>query len=167
MNQPFDWPSAFAAQAQADLAIWEHLSSMDVPQCQKLHFLQMTCEKLAKAFLLKERNPSPSLHTSHAYIAKPLPRILEHFQDRISKSDQKHFRFLAREIELLAPSVDDNGKRPDNCEYPWMDASGQIRVPAEHAFVVIVDLVTQPAGRHFIKLVKNCIRELLATPEQC
>lgn len=35
----------------------------------------------------------------------------------------KQVRNLSREIELLAPTVD-SLRRPDNCEYPWEDGTG-------------------------------------------
>jgi hypothetical protein len=65
---------------------------------------------------------------------------------------------LAREIELLAPAVKRGGKRPDNCEYPWQDAAGNVWVPAEHRFPTL-DLVT-PQGILFLKLIETAIDDL-------
>ncbi len=41
----------------------------------------------------------------------------------------KEIRELCREVDLLHPSIDDGGRRPDNCEYPWLRVSGGEIVP--------------------------------------
>src|SRR5690348_2386737 len=79
-----EWSQAFARQARADFDTWYALQNYlsipdDVrspPRCQKLHFLQMACEKLAKAHLLRAGSALSDLETSHAYIAKHLPLIV-------------------------------------------------------------------------------------------
>ena len=56
-----EWSRGFARQARADFDTWNALQRyLSIPEgvrapprCQKLHFLQMACEKLAKAHLLK------------------------------------------------------------------------------------------------------------------
>ena len=45
------WACGFARQAQADFQTFERLQAMPVPECHKLQFLQMACEKLVKAHL--------------------------------------------------------------------------------------------------------------------
>lgn len=46
-----EWASAYARQADADFTTFETLQSLPLPQCHKLQFLQMACEKLVKAHL--------------------------------------------------------------------------------------------------------------------
>lgn len=46
---------------------------------------------------------------------------------------------FAREIEVLAPALTDNGTREDNTEYPWQDAQGRICTPCEHSFQSLDD----------------------------
>jgi hypothetical protein len=67
---------------------------------------------------------------------------------------------MAREIELLAPAVDDAGRQPANCEYPWVDAAGtRVYVPAEYAFKSI-DLQREPALRLILKVLPMAIQSL-------
>src|SRR5207302_420601 len=111
-----------------------------VPASEKLHFLQMSCEKLCKAHLCKQPGADPAdYRSSHAYTAKNLAIIVRQ-QISLTRNPPKngaylveHCKRLAREIELLHPSVDDGGKRPDNCEYPWQQGD-QVYVPAEWKF---------------------------------
>jgi hypothetical protein len=57
MATPDEWGRAYARQAKADLDAWDHLQGSILPECQKLHFMQMACEKLAKAHLCKAGTP--------------------------------------------------------------------------------------------------------------
>ena len=66
---------------------------------------------------------------------------------------------LAQEIELLAPAVKRGGQRPDNCEYPWQDDQENVYVPLDWEFGPS-RLLMEPAGRTFLKLVRNAIGEL-------
>lgn len=67
-------------------------------------------------------------------------------------------RKLARQIEVLAPAVDDGGRVPANCEYPWEDSRGTVYVPAEYKFSI--DLLYAPAGLLLIKSLHAAIRQL-------
>src|SRR5207248_8257563 len=72
----------------------------------------------------------------------------------------RHAKHLSQEIELLAPAVKRGGQRPDNCEYPWEDAAGQLHSPLDWRFVPS-RLLTSPAGRTFLKLLRAAIARLL------
>jgi len=72
-------------------------------------------------------------------------------------------RKLARQIELLAPSVDDGGRVPANCEYPWVSPNGEITVPARHHFGLT--LLHAKAGMTLLKVLRSTIDELLASDE--
>ncbi len=80
-------------------------------------------------------------------------------QVRTSLYPLPDIRDLSREIELLSPAVDNDGKRLDNCEYPWEVGRDEVRVPAEHGFPNL-GLLTAPAGRTFLKIVKEAIARL-------
>src|SRR4051812_30934849 len=124
MSRADDWARGYARQAEADFKTWEKLQNLDgVPECHKLMFLQMACEKLTKAHLCLAGSEPNNLQGSHAYIARNLPIII---RQQISISNPKnaswvikHSEHLSREIEMLAPAVRRSGQRPDNCEYPW------------------------------------------------
>lgn len=161
------WAGAFARQAKADFATWNKLQGeIQVPKCHKLQFLQMACEKLAKAHLCRTGSDPHSLQASHAYTAKILPLIA---RERLIRAGKKpaspqtyplpQIRHLAREIELLAPAVDDGGNRPDNCEYPWEASPDWIIAPTEYDFPNL-SLLTDVAGRIFLKLVNDAISRL-------
>ncbi len=167
MSNTDDWQRAFALQAKADFEIWDELKDCQhALQCHRLHFLQMACEKLAKAHLCETGAEPHAIQQSHAYIAKSLPRIAKHHVTRRKGHLRKHgslfkkIRHLAREIELLAPAVDDGGRRQDNCEYPWELANGELRIPAEHSFPNL-SLLREPAGRTLLKVVREAVAQLL------
>jgi hypothetical protein len=167
MASPEDWSRAYARQARADLAARAVLcADGTLPVCAQLHFLQMACEKLCKAYLCRSGSDPQDLQTSHAYIAKTLPLIArelfvaEYGRDLSGRSWlMAHIRHFAREIELLAPAVDANRARRDNAEYPWEDASGMLIVPEQYEFPNL-NFLSSAAGRSFLKLVAIAITEL-------
>jgi hypothetical protein len=142
------------------------VGSEPLPRCQKLHFLQMACEKLVKAHLLKGGAQRTDLEQSHAYIAKNLPiivrqqMILDGEKIRVANIVRDQCKRLAREIELLSPAVRDGGKRPDNCEYPW-ESGGKLNVSAEWAFTNL-ELLTAREGRNILKRILEAIHRLLS-----
>jgi hypothetical protein len=167
MSTSNDWAAAYARQANADFDTWEELqASKEVPECHKLLFLQMACEKLAKAHLCGKGSDPKGLQASHAYIAKTIPIIVLQ-QISSSSPTPKKLRFVAKrakhlaaEIELLAPAVRRGGQRLDNCEYPWEDAAGEVHVPLDWTFTPST-LLTEPHGPTFLKLVRVAIRRFL------
>ena len=167
MSTPLIWQRAYARQAKADWAAYEVLrAATDLPQCQSLHFLQMACEKLCKAYLCSQKVEPRFLQTSHGFIAGNLPEIFKDRRRRLKlrplhqySTLLKQVYNLAREIELLAPTVD-NQRRPDNCEYPWEDGAGSIVVPAEYPFATL-SMLSEMAGQDLLKIIPFAIDELL------
>jgi len=166
MSSEDQWRRAFAEQAEADFEAWEKLQVRgDISRCHQLLFLQMACEKLAKAHLYGTGSDSPSIDTSHERFAKSFPAIAKHHYARVGKKlgkyDRalKNMRSLAREIELLSPAVHKDRKRRDNCEYPWELQNGELRIPASHSFPNLT-LLTQHTGRNLLKIVKEAISHL-------
>ncbi|MCY3022393.1 MAG: hypothetical protein NTW87_25715 [Planctomycetota bacterium] len=145
------------------------LKEASLPPCQQLHFLQMACEKLCKAHLYASGSQPDDLQHSHGYIGTVLPVI---FRMRFSQAFDRELKnkawllqrvgHLAREINFLAPAVDDGGRRPDNCEYPW-EEGGALFVPAEKQFTNL-DFLKAQAGTLFVKLVDVAIEELCTPP---
>jgi len=159
-----DWRIAYAKQGRADLLAREQLvKNTSIPQCQHLHFVQMACEKICKAYLCGQGSDPGDLRKSHGYISGPLPTIARQVFARTRNADSlwvlSAIRELARRIELLAPAVDHAGTHPANCEYPWERADGSIAVPAEHNFNI--DLAREPAGRHLLKVLQIAVEELV------
>src|SRR5947208_2956023 len=119
-----DWSAAFLRQAGADLDAYTILAASRLPSCQRLHFLQMWLEKLTKAYLwsdLASASYPPDFRTTHNVVAKVLPSLVREFWSRLdarSTPSMNELRDLCREIDRLHPQVDDDGRRPDNVEYP-------------------------------------------------
>ena len=165
-----NWDKAYALQARSDLDAREHLATSNrLPECHKLHYVQMACEKLCKAYLAKRGSTPETLRKSHAYISKVLPTIVQQTLSREAGRFSKNtwivssIAKLARQIELLAPSVDDAGGVPANCEYPWVSQTGEITVPAQHNFGLT--LLHEKAGMTLLKVLRSTIDELLSSDE--
>jgi hypothetical protein len=102
-----------------------------------------------------------NLMTSHAHIASQLPTIVRETMRSMRKNPTaakqrglvKRLQLISREIELLQPAVDDGGRRPDNCEYPWLDQS-LIQSPLDHSFPIVDLLRDQPFGPTIAKLIQ-------------
>lgn len=166
MATPDEWGTAYARQAQADFEAWNFLQDSGLPECQRLHFLQMACEKLTKAHLCKAGTDPKNVQTSHAFTKRNLPIVLrqqlsiQNVKASVARDILKHANRLAGEIELLAPAVDDQGKRPDNCEYPWEDGQNKLWTPMTYKFLT-EQLLTEPHGRTILKLINFAIQRLV------
>jgi len=135
------WRSAFFAQARADWRLFCELKQRtDVPMCQKLHYLQMATEKLAKAFSSSQTGQRPP--RSHVALTRFLKVSKGRPEIRHRLGYQENYRSfcayidsllgIAQQIEQLAPVGDQEGP---NAEYPWLDPdSGDVVSPAEYAF---------------------------------
>ncbi len=165
----YAWSRAYAIQAQADLAARDAMLGPTVAPCQHLHFLQMACEKISKAHrCLGGAGPETLMH-SHGFAAKVLPQIGRELFRRSAFATnldvgqveiEAIVRQFAREVDLLAPAVDDGGRRPDNCEYPWEDVEGHLHVPAENEFGSLEALHPHRAGTTFLKIIATAAAEL-------
>lgn len=159
-----DWSVAYARQARSDLDARDCLIRCNhLPHCHELQFLQMATEKICKASLAQQGSSIDALRRSHAHIAKTLPQIVRQLLSRQSRQIPTNagilgaIRKLARQIELLAPAVDDAGRTPSNCEYPWAASDGQIIIPAEHQFGFT--LLYERSGRTLLKLLRQAADE--------
>lgn len=165
---------AFARQAGADLATFRYLSDSAtgaVPDCHRLMFLQMACEKLCKAHNLREPSPRPDLERSHVVIGHFLTQIARRVAHRSARSPQGASRLiaeiarLARSIEALSPSADSGVRRRDNCEYPWQLDDRTIVSPLDHPFPIVHEL-RKPAGLFLVRrLLPESIHALLPDPK--
>ncbi len=144
---------AFVKQAASDLETYGSLSSTTLPTCHRLHYLQMWLEKLCKAYLWLPHGAAEDLRMRHNVVEKVLPRMISEHWRRIGFAQRPNIaaiRALCREIDLLHPQVDDDGRRPDNVEYPWITTHGDAAVPAEWQFAVAARLGSH-TGRLLVK----------------
>lgn len=108
--------------------------------CHRHHYLQMACEKLAKAYRLRDTSVAvDDLVKSHVGFAKfiqpyMLSTLKEQYQGREAQLARRirDARAIAREIEKMAPAVD-RTNAPENAEYPWEQA-GQITAPCKYTY---------------------------------
>ena len=154
---------AFIAQARSDWAAYRVLSrEHGLPMCHSLHYLQMVCEKVAKAYRLRDTKAAvDDLVSRHAGFAKFVGPFLsaalkDDYRGRDGQMQRivSRTRALAREIEKLAPSVDRLAS-PENAEYPW-ERDERVVAPAAHSFPSL-ELLRQPGGRAFLNLIERAL----------
>lgn len=160
-----EWIRAYACQALSDIqARGRILEHPELPACHQLHYLQMACEKLCKASLCAGGSQVSDLQSSHAYIATNLPIVAREYLARAARKRSlgswqvKAIAKLARDIELLAPSVRGGGAVPANVEYPWKGPDGSILTPALHNFGL--GMLHEPAGRTLLKIIYQAASDL-------
>lgn len=159
-----DWKTAYARQADTDMDArdWLLQKQPPLPACHQLHFLQMAAEKLCKAHLIRSGTEAWVLGTSHSFVTGPLPVIVRQVLSRGRKERASPWlmaavRKLARQIERLAPAIDAKG-HPANCEYPWLDPTGNVVAPASYSFKLDIN---GKAGTTLLKAMRVAIRNLV------
>jgi hypothetical protein len=152
------WADAYLEQARSDWQVWDLIRQHELPSCHALHYLQMTCEKLGKAFLITGGALSPEqAKNSHAAFKRflqvasrnpALQRLLEMNSSQF-RAHIKKMLPLAEAVERLAPALAQEGP---NVEYPWQSPDRKIHAPARHDFPVLRHLL-EPSGLNLIKIV--------------
>ena len=167
------WASAFAEQSRSDWQVYDHLAAEpEIPACHQLHYLQMACEKIAKAYRCRDRSVNlEELLKRHVGFAKFIgsflasPSMKEAYRGRAAQLREvaRLARARSREIEKLAPAVD-RAASPENAEYPW-DSGEKVISPCQYSYPRL-SLLTSPGGRTLLKLVSRAIQEFdpLITP---
>ncbi|MFO0949178.1 MAG: hypothetical protein U1D30_25250 [Planctomycetota bacterium] len=159
-----EWRQAYARQAKADFNTFQRIQFLDpaIPECHRLQFLQMACEKLVKAHLFGGKTAPNNLQMSHAVIAKHLPVVLRerattvNYKGKAARAALDYSKKLSHELEMLAPAVKRGGKRPDNCEYPWEDDQSEIHAPIDWTFTP-TQLLIERHGRTVLRLIAESI----------
>lgn len=154
---------AFIAQARSDWGVQRLLSEeKDVAVCHRLHYLQMVCEKLAKAYRLRDtKSPVSELVSKHTGFEKFVGAFFavalrDEYQGKDAQLQGliKRARALAREIEKLAPAID-RVDAPENVEYPW-ERGDRVTAPCSYSFPSI-ELQRDPGGRAFLNLIERAL----------
>lgn len=166
------WASAFALQSQSDWQVYNLLAGESrLPDCHELHYLQMACEKIAKAYRCRDKSADlEDLLKRHVGFAKFIsgflasPGVQEAYRGRGAQLQQlsRVARGLAREIEKLAPAVDRAGT-PENAEYPW-ESGDKVVPPCQYGYPRL-SLLTTAGGRTLLKLVDKAIGDFEGFPE--
>jgi hypothetical protein len=164
--------AAFFDQARSDWDTYVYLTRAAIlPRCHLLHYLQMACEKLAKAYRLRNASADvDAIVTRHVGFAQFIneflrsPAVLENYEGQSArhKTVCKTSFTLAREIEKLAPAID-RTHSPENAEYPWERGdwgfgAGQVLVPCRYDYPAL-SLLDTAGGRAFVKLIERAFRD--------
>lgn len=156
------WTQSFAKQSLSDFEMYSLLLKTEsVVECHRLHYLQMACEKIGKAYLCRDTATDlEEMLTSHIALTKVVENLLKssYIQARFTGTHLERMnwkmRRIAREIEKLAPAVDRDAS-PANAEYPWEEGDTVV-TPCEYAFPNL-RLLLDPEGRQFLKLMEVVI----------
>jgi hypothetical protein len=125
------WARGYARQAQADFQTFEKLQAMPVPECHKLQFLQMACEKLVKAHLCEG---SSGRSTASSYE----DRAFRNLQHRPSHGEA----VIAREHQINRLAVGAHPFGGERAHLSWSDVPsiGEVhRRPRPPGFWCIID----------------------------
>ena len=152
------WGEAYLEQARSDWQVWQIIHQYGLPSCHELHYLQMACEKLGKAFLLIGGTILPEkAQSSHLafkrflQVASRNPELRTLLKMRASqfKLHIKQLLPIAESIERLTPALAQDGP---NVEYPWAAPDRTVIVPANYNFSEFREL-RRPAGVNLLKLI--------------
>ena len=135
-------------QARSDHEIFLHLRRVGAHECHLLHYLQMTTEKLSKAYLWRSGNSPPRTHTGFIRFLKALLDRRRAELNRIARSlgfgrrkDLENWvtnvQPLAFAIQNIAPAEAQDGPNP---EYPWPH-DAPTHCPAAHHFALWLQIV--------------------------
>lgn len=160
------WAGAFALQSRSDWQVYNLLAGEPLlPDCHELHYLQMACEKIAKAYRCRDTTADfVDLLKRHVGFTKFMgsflssPSIKEAYRGRDAQLREisRFARGLAREIEKLAPAVDRAGA-PENAEYPW-ESGDKVTSPCQYSYPRL-SLLTSAGGRTLLKLIDKAIQD--------
>lgn len=160
------WAAAFATEARSDWTIYKMLAAnAALPRCHALHYLQMTTEKIAKAYRCRDTGAELTdvlnLHVGFAKLMSAFlvsPTIKGEYEDRDAHLQEvlKSARRLAREIEKLAPAVDRRSS-PENAEYPWAHGDDVV-TPCQYEYPSL-SLMQGTGGRAFLKILGRAISD--------
>ena len=151
-------------QARSDYAVLLILQREPAGPCHQLHYLQMTTEKLAKAYLWRDGRPP----LSHASFVRFLQALVTSRSNADAARIAPALGFprpadlrawvrqvtpLAHAVEQLAPALAGDGP---NAEYPW-PRDAPAHAPATFEFPVWERLQTR-TGRQLFSFLAAAVR---------
>lgn len=130
--------AAFFKQAHSDYLMYRWLNQHQKERCHQVHYLQMACEKLAKAILAQSANQMPRV--SHFTFTAGLKQLKQRVdiihQLQYSTKKEAFYRQidsllpLAEQIEKIVP---ESQARQPNPEYPWL-SNDTVFSPLDYPF---------------------------------
>jgi hypothetical protein len=151
-------------QAQADHTLFVQLRSRGAPECHMLHFLQMTTEKLSKAYFWRSGTAPPKTHAGFGRFLKALldrpsaeldqiALVLDFARRRDLESWVRSVQPLAYALEQMAPAEAGDGPNP---EYPWPHMT-PTECPIDYTFPLWRQLTEMGQGRKLLEIVKRSV----------
>lgn len=148
-------------QSRSDHEAFALLRSNGVASCHLLHYLQMACEKLGKAYLWRSGDPPPASHAGFvqfmrfigAVRASERARVAEIFEFKRFEDFQNWIRAIlpdAYALERLAPALAQDGPNP---EYPW-PKNEPAHAPATHEFSLWRQISGTARGRRLLQVIE-------------
>lgn len=149
-------------QARSDFEVFELLRKLGLPDCHLLHYLQMTTEKLGKAWLWRNGTAPKASHQAFRKFVIGLGQVAGKQAIEVFKcSHKKQFRAMVRNItpiahavENLAPQLAGDGPNP---EYPW-PTEGPICAPVQFEFPIWNEITGTAKGRDLMRFIERAIR---------
>ncbi|MBI1346450.1 hypothetical protein GC163_09180 [bacterium] len=156
--------SVWWRQAQSDFEIFERLRSQGAAECHLLHYLQMSTEKLSKAYLWRLGAAPPRTHVGftrflralvdrRASEASRIAQILGFGRTVEFENWVQQVLPLAYEIQKLAPAEAGDGPNP---EYPWPHLA-PVMCPIDYKFPTWNYLMNTGRGRRLLQLLKIAV----------
>ena len=151
-------------QARSDHSAFLVLRRHQADPCHLLHYLQMSTEKLAKAYFWRTGTPPPRSHAGFGRLMRSLGSRLQPRRQAIAEA----LRFasfgqlqgwtqlslpLIYALEGLAPALAQDGPNP---EYPWPQAA-PTETPALYLFPVWIELTETGRGRQLLQVIHSAI----------
>ncbi len=135
-----DWSSAHLTQAYYDYRMFLRINNDEVEDAQKIYFLQKMSEKAAQSYLTDGSSPPAKDHQSMLRFIRAVKtdqllktRIARRMKVRDFLKKVSRIEAFAKELHRLIPL----NEQTANCEYPWKDRDGIIRVPSETRFHIL------------------------------
>lgn len=156
------WPDAYLEQARSDWKVWDLLKRQEIQSCHIIHYLQMTSEKLAKAFLLSSGTIKvEKVQRTHLAFRRFLQvaarnAALQELLGMTSAQLRSHIAKMipiADTIERLSPALAEGGP---NVEYPWQSPDHTIQIPTQFDFYQITEL-QKPGGVNMVKFIQKVL----------
>jgi hypothetical protein len=151
-------------QAKSDHDVLKLFRRQGVASCHQLHYLQMTTEKLAKAYFWQTGTPPARNYSGFVQYLRFLggtsqarrPFVLKALGFKTFGELQNWTQAilpLAYDLERLAPALASNGPNP---EYPWPHEA-PTHVPATTTFWVWEQLTRTARGRQFVQVIERAV----------
>lgn len=156
-------------QAQSDYAVFVQLCGLPVNTCHRLHYLQMTTEKLCKAYLWRSGEVPSKTHTGFGQFLKALLVRKSADLDLIAKVTGfqrkedlynwvRYIHPLAHTLQKISPAEAGDGP---NAEYPWPHAA-PTNCPVDYPFPLWNELSNTAQGRKLLHFVGRAIKHFEA-----